>query len=151
MMLHVRYLSLFIISPEVVKTKLHCSSHCTQQPVNGFMSQHTHLIKDPIPPHPPTHTHLMPSSLPYSLSPPCFMTLIDRISTAILSAQSKVLWQPISHPHLTWVYVRDVTAHVRQIQALNTCMIKLFKQIGHGRDSGGGGWGVWSSSEGLCT
>lgn len=69
------------------------------------------------------------------------MTLIDHISTAILSAQPKVLWQQISHPHLTWVYVRDVTAHVLQIQALNTCMIKLFKQIGHGRDSGGGGWG----------
>lgn len=70
------------------------------------------------------------------------MTLIDHISTAILSAQPKVLWQQISHPHLTWFYVRDVTAHVLQIQALNTCMIKLFKQIGHGRDVGVGGGGV---------
>ena len=90
----------------------------------------------------PTHTktpsvceHIVcPSAaLSCSLSPPCFMVLIDCISSAILSMQPNVLWLQISQPNLTWVCVRDVTVCV--FQSKNIHMIRLLRQMGYGRDS----------------
>ncbi len=44
-MFHFRYLSFFIIPLEVMKIRLHSNSHCTRQPVSGFMLQHRDFIK----------------------------------------------------------------------------------------------------------
>lgn len=69
-MLHFCYLSLFIISVEVVKIRFHSYSHCTWQPVVGSCCYIDFSYATPPPP-PNLHTHTISVSYVSCLSHVC--------------------------------------------------------------------------------